>query len=152
MYEFQTTDFALSQKGIHLLRSGHNYKTIEYHEINNAKFRHAPEIKNVFLSLIIGIVLIAFAILQIIYVIRLFKDPKVYHIDIETIVLPVLPAIVGFYLIYIAVKKGPILIIDAGNKRYKLRLRDFIKKSKMYEVRDFLSQKLSYKLSFQGEI
>jgi len=152
MYEFETTDFAFSPKGIHLLRSSYNYKTIGYQEIDKATIKQASEIKNVLLSLILGIILFAFAILQTVYVIRLFNDPHVYHIYIETIVLPVLPGLDGLYLIYIAIKKGPVLIIEAGNKKHKLRLRSFVRSNKIIDVRNYLVNKLSHNLSIEDGI
>lgn len=151
MYELETTDFALSGKGIHLLRSGYNYKTIEYGEVDKAAIYKSTEIKNVLLSQIIGIALLAFSILQTLHVISLFNNPKVYHIDIETIVLPVLPAIVGGYLVIISLKRGLILSVESEKKKYKLRLRDFVKHNKIGDVKNILSKNLTYRFSIQNE-
>ncbi|MGN6494398.1 MAG: hypothetical protein ACTHLE_20570 [Agriterribacter sp.] len=90
-YAFKANDFALSGQGIHLLRNGFNYKTIEYGQIKKATIKRAREIKNVFLSMLFGILLLAFVISQSFYLIKVFNDPNVHRIYIESIVLPVLP-------------------------------------------------------------
>ena len=150
-YDFESTDFALSDKGIHLLRNGYNYKTIEYNMVDKATIKKGAEIKNVVLCLVIGICLLGFAILQTRHMINIFNDPTVTTIYIEAIVLPVLPGLVGIYLVYIAVKKGIVLIIETGSKKYKLRLRDFIKDNTKEKVIKYLTAKLSYKISRQDE-
>ena len=144
-YDFEATDFALSNKGVHLLRSGYNYTTIEYESIEKATIKRGPEINNVVLVFVLGIGLVAYALFQSLYVLGLFKNPDVRVIYIESIVLPVLPGLLGFYLIYIATKKGPILIIETSKTKQKLRLRDLIKSNKMEDLRNYLSQKLYYK-------
>lgn len=149
IYSFESTDFALSDKGIHLLRSGYNYKTIEYNMVDKATIKRGAEINNVNLCLVIGICLFGFAIMQTRLVINLFNDPSVTKIYIESIVLPVLPGLVGIYFVYIAVKKGIVLIIETGSKEYKLRLRDFIKDNTKEKVIKYLTEKLSYKISLQ---
>ena len=149
IYNFESTDFALSDKGIHLLRNRYNYKTIEYNMIDKATVKKAAEINNVIPCLVIGIGLLGFAILQTRHMINIFNDPTVTIIYIEAIILPVLPGLVGIYLIYISVKKGFVLIIEAGGKKYKLRLRDFIKDNTKETVIKYLTEKLSYKISLQ---
>lgn len=151
IYIFESTDFALSDKGIHLLRNRYNYKTIEYNMVDKATIKKGAEIKNVVPCLVIGICLLGFAILQTRHMINIFNDPSVTIIYIEAIVLPVLPGLVGIYLVYIAVKKGIVLIIDTGTKKYKLRLRDFIKDNTKEKVIKYLTEKLSYKISLEDE-
>ena len=149
-YDFEATDFALSNKGVHLLRSRYNYKTIEYESIEKATIKRGPEINNVILVFVLGIGFVAFALFQSLYVLGLFKNPEVQVIYIESIVLPVLPGLLGFYLIYVATKKGPILIIETSTTKQKLRLRDLIKSNKMKDLRNYLGQKLHYKFVIQG--
>ncbi len=103
-YDIESKDFALSQQGIHLLRNRFNYKTITFYDIDKATFTRASDTKNIVLALIAGILLIVFAIYQTIGVFQDFHDPEVHRIYIESIVLPVLPLLVGLYCIYIAVK------------------------------------------------
>jgi hypothetical protein len=90
-YDFESTDFALSMQGVHLLRSGFNYKTIDYPDIDKATIKRTREIKNVILSMTFGFFLFAFAILQTLDVINIFNDPNVHTIYIESIILPLFP-------------------------------------------------------------
>ena len=57
-----------------------------------------------------------------------------------------IPALFGTYLMYVGLKKGPVLVIRSARKMYKLRLRDFFKNSKSNDLKIYLSEKLSYKL------
>jgi hypothetical protein len=145
-YDFETADFALSVQGLHLLRSGFNYETVRYQEIDKATVKRGREIKNVFLAMIFGTGLLAFAVLQIMFVIGLFNNPGVHSIYIESIVLPFLPGLFGIYLLYIANKKAVILIIETGSKIQKLRLGDFVKRNDMLRLVNYLHTKLSSRL------
>lgn len=145
-YDFKTNDFALSNQGIHLLRSGFNYKTIEYEQIEKATIRWTTEIKNVFLSMLFSILLLAFAISQSFYLIKAFNDPNVHRIYIESIVLPVLPGLVGAYLLYVANKKGLVLIVEAWQRQQKLRMNDFLKNGKAGEVSAYLKARIPDRL------
>ena len=151
-YDFEATDFALSTQGVHLLRSGFNYKTVQYTEIDKATIKRAREIKNVFLSMIFGTCLLVFAILQIMFVIGLFKNPNVHKIYIESIILPLLPGLFGIYLLYIANKKGLILIIETGSKIRKLRLSDFVKDNNTSKLINYLNTQLSNRLEVPESI
>ena len=149
MYDFETTDFALSAAGIHLLRSRFNYKTIAYETADKAIIKRGSEISNVFPSLLLGTALIVFAFYQAIYFIRLFSAPNVHVIYIERILLPLIPALFGTYLMYAGLKQGPVLVIQSRKKKYKLRLRDFFKNGKSNDLKVYLSEKLSYKLEVE---
>ena len=151
-YNFETTDFALSDIGIHLLRSRFNYKTIEFEKIENAMIKRGSEINNVFVSLLLGIALAVFAVFQTMYVIGLFKNPSVHQIQAESILLPLLPAFAGFYLIYVATKKSPVLIIKFDGTKKKLRLKDFRKTNKMNDLKNYLKEKLTHRLLIEEDI
>jgi len=141
-YDLESRDFALSPQGIHLLRNRFNYKTINFSEIDKASFTRAVETKNVLLTLIVGALLVAFAVYQAIGVYEDFNDPAVYHIYIESIVLPVLPVLLGGYCIYIAVKRVPLLIVELKGEKYKLNLKDFIKGGGTMGLETYLKEKL----------
>ena len=106
-------DFALSPEGIHLLRNRFNYKTINFSDIYKATFTRAADTKNVVLTAIAGVLLIAIAVYQAIGVYQDFIDPSVSHIYIESIAVLTLPFLAGIYCIYTALKKVPLLIIEA---------------------------------------
>jgi len=141
-YDIQSKDFALSPQGVHLLRNRFNYKTINYYDIHKATFARAVETKNVALTLIVGILFIAFAVYNTIGVYQNFYDPTVHRIYIESIALPVLPVLLGIYCIYIAVKKVPSLIIELENQKHKLSIQDIYKAGQMQGLEIYLKDKL----------
>jgi hypothetical protein len=57
--------------------------------------------------------------------------------------------VVGAYLIYVSLRKGPVLIIEYGKEKHKLRLRDFEKNKRKQEVITYLIKKLSHKISVE---
>jgi hypothetical protein len=144
-YDIESKDFALSSEGIHLLRNRFNYKTISFYDIHKATFTKAVETKNVVLTLIVGALLVAFAVFQAIGVYEEFYDPSVHHIYIESILLPVLPLLVGFYCVYLGVKKIPLLIIELENEKHKLSLRDIIDSGRMEALETYLKERLREK-------
>ena len=94
-YDFELTDFALSENGIHFLRNGFNYKTIAYHDLDRALIKRGIEIKNSFLSLLVGTALVSFSLFKCISLYKEFSDPTVYRFYIESILLPLFPDIIG---------------------------------------------------------
>lgn len=151
-YDFEATDFALSDAGIHLLRSRHNYKTIEYKDIDKAIIIKTSEIKNGMFCLLLGIALVSFSIYEVVFVTKIFSNSDVHVIFIESILLPFFPGVVGIYLLYIFVKKGLVLTIESGNSKQKLRLRDFVKNNNLDKVKLYLKEKLSYRLSITDNV
>jgi hypothetical protein len=152
LYQFQLEDFALSDSGVHLLRNRFNFKTIEYEEIKSATIEKATEIRNASLILILGVSFVCFAFYQCRWITELFTNPQIYTISIEAIVLPVIPAFLGFYCIFIALKKGPVLKLEERNKKYKLRLRSVVKNNLLLEFEKYLRSKLGMKLTVDGSM
>ena len=140
-FDIESTDFALSAQGIHLLRNRFNYKTISFYDVNKATFTRAVETKNVVITLIAGTLLLAFAVYEATGVYEDFYDPAVRHIYVESIMLPVLPLLLGLYCIYIAVKKVPLLLIELNGEKHKLSLKN-IDAGRMAVLETFLKEKL----------
>ena len=151
-YEYELTDFALSDTGIHLLRNRFNYKTITFHDLERATIKRGSEIKNSVLSLIIGVAFLSFSILKGVSIYQDFNDPTVHRIYIESILLPLFPALIGLYLIYACIRRGPILQVEQGSARYKLRLREIQKSNQAESIKLFLSEKLSSKLIIEDSL
>jgi len=148
-YQFQSEDFALSADGVHLLRNRYNFKTITYDEINEAVIERSAEIRNAPVTLILGILMVLFAFYQSRWVIGLFIHPE-GTIYIESIVLPVIPAFLGIYCIYIAIRKGPMLRLETETKSHKMRLRSFFKNDQSIELEKYLAQHLGSRLCVNG--
>jgi hypothetical protein len=152
IYKFQLEDFALSDEGVHLLRNQFNFRTVGYNQINRATIERSTEIKNAPLILAIGISLVCFSFYQSRWIINSFTNPEVHRIYIETIVLPIIPAFVGIYCIYISLKKAPILKLEEGSRKYKLRLKSVIKNNQAFEFANYLNQHLGSKVNVDASM
>jgi hypothetical protein len=144
-YDFELTDFALSNKGIHLLKNRYNFKTIGFHDVDSIILKKGAETKNIVLCLVIGISLLVFAFFQAIGIYESINDPTVNRIYIEGIILPFLPAMIGGYCIYISLKKAPILYVKSGKEKHRLRLKEVIKNNKIEELKLYLRANLQTK-------
>jgi len=151
-YQFQSEDFALSDTGIHLLRNKFNFKTISYDEVTKASILRGSEIKRPLIILLLGIAMIVFAIKQSLYVYWLFTNPRAYTIYIESIVIPVIPAALGIYCLFSALKKAPVFKLEDGKMSHKLRLRSFLKNNQYPELRSYLNTKLGPRLYVANDV
>jgi hypothetical protein len=120
--------------------------------LERAVIKRGAEIKNSLLSFIIGVALLSFSVLKGISLYHDFNDPTVHMIYIESILLPLFPALIGLYLVYASFKKGPILQVEQGNVRYKLRLRETQKNNQTENLKLFLCEKLSSKLIIKDNL
>jgi|GEM_PF-3432531 len=142
-YDFISKDFALSAEGVHLLRNGFNHKTINFYDVEKATFKRAADTNNVWLTLIAGGLLILFALLQSLGVVMSFYGADFHIIHTSSIAVVALPFAAGIYCIYMVVKKVPLLLVEAGNKKYKLSLEDIIKKQQKENLKVYLTGKLN---------
>lgn len=149
-YTFETSAFGLSDEGLHLLRSGYNYKTIAYHDIRKVTLKRAAAIKNVLLVLLLGVALLVFAIYQAIRVYESFSSPDVHTIAIESILLPVLPLFLGNYCMYVALKRTSILLVRYKGGRKKLPLKAIVNTDHGPQLVTYLQEKLGARFFVEG--
>ena len=141
-YTFETDRFALSDEGVHLLRSGYNYKTLAYPDIRRATLKKGVAIKNWLLVLLLGVGLISFAVYQAAHLYHLFMDPNTHKVYIESILLPVLPLLLGNYCIYISLKRTTILKVKYRGGKTKLPLGELVSHNDAVLLTTFLQEKL----------
>ena len=141
-YKYTSNDFALSDEGVHLLRNGFNYKTINFDEVKQVSIKKAVAVKNPILSLIFGIFFVFLSIIQFFRVYLLFQDPTASNIYIESIVVAVLPLFVGLYMVYVSFKKELLLLVATESRTTKLSVKAFQTQGKLEEVEAFISEKL----------
>lgn len=150
-YTFQTAAFGLSDEGIHLLRSGYNYKTLPYTDIRRATLKRGVTIKNWLVILVSGIALMGFAVYQSAHVYKQFLDPTVPAVHIESIVLPLLPLLLGNYCIYISLKRTTILKVKYNGGKAKLSLKTIVINNEADQLVAYLQEKLGSKFWIEGQ-
>ena len=124
------------------MRNKFIYRSIAYAEIDKAVLKKGAETKNTLLMLIIGALLVSFAVFQIIGVYNDFHNPEVNRIYIESILITVLPFLIGIYCVYTSIKKKPILRLEYGTKNKILSYADVIEKGKIEELNSILKENL----------
>lgn len=141
-YTFETARFGLSDEGLHLLRNGHNYKTLAYRDIRRAILKKGVAIKNWLLVLLLGIGLIAFAVYQASHLYHLFMNPGDHTVSIASTLLPALPLLLGNYCIYVSLKRTTILKVKYRGGRAKLPLDELVSNNDALLLTNFLQEKL----------
>lgn len=149
-YTLETDRFALSDEGIHLLRSGYNYKTLPYRDVRRATLKKGVAIKNWLVVLLLGIGLIGFAVYQAAHLYHQFMDPTVLRVSIEAIILPVLPLILGNYCIYVSLKRTTILKVKYRGGKAKLPLGELVHYNETAQLISFLQDKLGNHFLVEG--
>jgi hypothetical protein len=138
-YLFQTDQFAVSEKGIHLLRNGYNYRAFAFPEIEQMEITRGKEMRNWILILFIGIVLTGFALSYTLFIFWVYQRPQA-RIDYRLVAVPVIPYLLGIYSFFVAFRKGSILILKAGNFRDRFPLRQIEEQKKIGELTAFLQK------------
>jgi hypothetical protein len=141
-YLFETKYFGLSDSGFHWLRDRFNYKTVSYQNIDKIEIGKGSAIQNRYFVLVIGIVLVCFASYYVIGLMRFFITPSYERININLVVLPVLPLLVGLYCIYVASKTAIVLKIYYNqSKSDSFPLAEIIKENKSDQLYGFLTER-----------
>jgi len=131
-YLFQSRYFAISAQGIHLLRSGYNYKTMTYPEISGLEVRKGHELKNWVFVMIIGIILTGYGLFDIFQIYQLFNNPTIPRVYIERMIIPFFPLLLGIYSFWIASRKSWILQVKSKQVQH-LSLKEFVEKNTFNE-------------------
>jgi hypothetical protein len=126
-YTFQTSHFAIDSTSIHLLRNHFPYKTISLSEIKSIDIKKGKDIKNWWWVLAIGLALTLYALWDVTQIFGILQDKNTFKIEVERLVLPAIPLMLGLYSLYIASRNSKIMIIKTIDRSYYLSLRDLIK-------------------------
>ena len=141
-YTFETDRFALSDEGVHLLRSGQIYKTLAYPDIRRATLKKGVAIKNWLVVLLLGISLISFAVYQATQLYHLLMNPGEHTVNMMSLLLAVLPLALGNYCIYISLKRTTILKVKYRGGKAKLPVGEMAYNSESGQLTVFLQEKL----------
>jgi hypothetical protein len=143
-YHFETKEFGLSDNGFHLLRSRFNYQTYQYSDIDSVTIEKGKEINNWIVVLGIGLSMTVFSIWYSFRLLSIFNNGEVNVLFIEEIVVPVIPFLLGLYLIYTSTRNGLMLIIVTKQKTTKrLPLRELENQGNIEDFRKMLDSNLT---------
>lgn len=149
-YYFETKEFGVSDKGIHLLRSRFNYETIGFDEISTLSIAQGREVNNWIVLFVIGLGLFLFSIYYTLGMYNIIMGNEVITIYIEEIIIPVLPFLIGAYFFYASTRNGLMLIVDTiQGKRKRLPLKELVKEGQSALFQQWLREKCSSKLSIR---
>lgn len=138
-YNFETREFGLSDKGIHLLRSRFNYETIEFSHIDTVTIEKGKELNNWFVILVIGLGLLAFAAYYSWRIFQIIVNREVSVISMEEVLVPLIPFMLGGYCVYSSTRNGTIMRVRT--RKYatnKFPLKEIEEKGQLEQLQQFL--------------
>ena len=145
-YYFKTNEFGVTDRGIHLLRSGFNYETIDFAQIHKLEIETGKELNNWLAILVIGLILLAPGIYFAINVINVLVHGDISPYGARIALLLFIP-LVGVYFIYASLQTGTILKLYYGrDKKNKFPLRQIVREKRMDDFKLLMRDKLSGKL------
>ena len=148
-YALETDEFALSDTGLHWLRSRYNYKTISYQDLDEFRLTRGREVNNWWLLFGFGIaLLILSALVAFIVYHDLTDNPYVTRVNIEMILALVIPLLLGGFSLYTSLRNGEMLYVYQGQKRYRFPLRKLVEGGQ----RDNLIRYLKAHSSVRGKL
>jgi hypothetical protein len=145
-YNFQTGEFGISNHGVHLLRSGFNYKTITFSELKRIKIEKGKELHNWWLVFIMGAALIGVGVYLSLGAITILIEGNVSPRHAKMILLLLIP-VAGGYFVYNSFQTGLVLKIYCVNgDKDMFPLREIVKEGKLKEFKRFLKDKVRTKV------
>jgi hypothetical protein len=145
-YKFKAEQFGLTDKGVHFLRRGFNYQTVDYSEINYAEIRNGKVLRNWFLIFLLGLILLIPGIYMSVPIIEAIQTYDLSTRQVRIVLYLFIP-LIGGYFVYSSLQTGTIFIINYGpNKNFSFSLIWISKKNEMNFFKEFLRDKLGGKL------
>lgn len=147
-YHFESPEFGISDDGIHLLRSGFNYETIAFSQVDSLTIEKGRELNNWPVILAIGLALLSFGVYYMIGLFDVLVGDELNVIYIEETLVPLGPLLLGGYCVYTSMKNGTVLRIRTiKGKTDKFPLRHFEKQLRLKPLQSFLIEKLATRVS-----
>lgn len=148
-YHFETKEFGISDTGIHLLRSRFNYETIEFTQLESLRVEKGKELNNWVVVLIIGLALVSFGVYYCLRMYDILDTGAVRVVNIEELLVPLLPLLMGGYCVYSSTRNGIILRVrTVKGKAEKFPLKELEEDDKLNALKDFLKGKLTARATY----
>jgi hypothetical protein len=145
-YHFQTQEFGMSATGIHLLRSGFNYRTIPFSEIKSIQIIKGKQLRHWWAILIVGLALFAVGASLSIYVIYTIMEGELTRYVARAITVLLIP-VIGGYFVYNALETGMILKIECINgRKERLPLKELERRKQLQPLTIHLKEWMGSRL------
>src|SRR5688572_2660126 len=141
-YLFQSTEFAVSENGIHLLRSGFSYKTIRWHEVDSIRIRKGKELNNSWIIFLLGLILLTVGAYLTIRTVDILVHKENAERYVKMLLFLLIPFI-GVYFVYNSMRTGIIMSVNyAAHKREMFPLSEIINQNRLNEFKSLMTAKL----------
>ena len=141
-YLFQSTEFAVSDNGIHLLRSGFNYKTIRWSEVDSIKIKKGKELNNSWIIFLLGLILLTAGVYLTIRTVDILVHKEHAERYIKMLLFLLIP-VIGVYFVYNSMKTGIIMSVNyAADKKEMFPLNEIIRQNRLNEFKSLMTVKL----------
>ncbi|MBL0745219.1 hypothetical protein [Chryseolinea lacunae] len=146
-YLLETGEFGITDHGIHLLRSGFNYKTIRWSQINAMRFEKRKELYNWWIILLIGTILVGVGTYLSFRTFDILANKEHAERYVKMMLFLLIPC-VGIYFIYNSLRTGIVVNITyASSKKEMFPLRKLISENRLTEFKSFATEKLGAKVT-----
>jgi hypothetical protein len=144
-YYFKTREFGVSDTGIHFLRSGFNYRTISFSEIDGLRIERGKELHNWIVIFFIGAVILLAEVYLSLRIVDVLINGDIGPQNARLALVLFIP-FVGAYFVYNSVQTGIILRINYQRyKTTKFPLREIMKEKRLNEFKSLMGDKLTTK-------
>jgi hypothetical protein len=144
-YLFHTSELGVSDIGIHLLRSGFNYQTINWNEIEFIKIEKGRELHNWWITFLLGSVLLTiggYLSIRTFDILMNKNHPEYYAKMLLFLLIPC----IGIYFLYNSLRVGVIVRIRYNAYKKKMfPLREIVKENQLNEFKSLVTEKLGSK-------
>ncbi|MFK7905511.1 MAG: hypothetical protein AB8B69_10320 [Chitinophagales bacterium] len=143
-YLFRDKYFGVSQEGVHFLRNGYTYKTVEFADVDIVRIKRGKAIKNWIVVFIIGLFALGLALYGLKGLYEIFQSANGGRIHIEYIVAPFLPLMVGAYALYVSLKKEEIIEVVFGGKIERFSTKELQNSPNFEAIIELLQNKTKF--------
>ena len=141
-YLFQSTEFAVSDNGIHLLRSGFNYKTIRWGEVDSIKIRKGKELNNSWIIFLFGLIVLTTGAYLTIRTVDILVHKEHAERYIKMLLFLLIP-VIGVYFVYNSMRTGIIMSVNySAHKKEMFPLNEIIRQNRLNEFKSLMTVKL----------
>jgi hypothetical protein len=141
---FKTPNIQIDNSGIDLIKNYLVFKHIDYGEIEYIKIKKGHIIKNWFLTLCIGIIILTVSIFWCMLLIKgldLDADTRFNRSYLVAIFSSIFLMVIGILIIIQSLKKCENLIITVKNSNYKIALDELEKDNKLNDMESYLKSR-----------